>query len=119
MTTGDLSRSKAQVQTAHVTTPWTPDLQLHERSDGSCRLSLVGMAHGDGATLQEARNDLLVRVFDIALMIRAGRFRFSSEFRPPPPEVMEFLWEVGEIAMRGGDIRERVFAVPSPRTAAD
>ena len=37
----------------------------------------------------------------------------SSE-APPDPHWLEFLWELGEIAARGGDIRERIFGSPDP-----
>lgn len=32
---------------------------------------------------------------------------------------LEFVWELGEIAARGGDIRHRVFGSPGPPAALD
>jgi hypothetical protein len=32
---------------------------------------------------------------------------------------LEFLWELGEIATRGGDIRHRLFGSPGPSGALD
>jgi len=97
---------------------WTPELQLHARS-GICRLSLVGVTYGNGETLQEASNDLMARLFDLATAYRAGRYRLSSEFGTPQARVLEFLWEVGEIATRGGDIREHVLGIPAQRIPAE
>jgi hypothetical protein len=101
-----------------VTQPWNPELQLRAE-DGICRLSLVGVTYGNGATLQEAGNDLLVRLFDLAVAFRAGRYRISSETGAPSSEVMAFLWEIGEIAARGGDIRGRVFGIPEQRRPSE
>lgn len=97
---------------------WTPELRLESRG-GACRLSLIGVTYGDGPTLQEAGNDLLVRLFDLALALRAGRFSFPHELGPPDLRVMDFLWEVGELVARGGDIRHHVFGVPEQRRAPD
>ncbi len=97
---------------------WTPDLQLHTKSDG-CRLTLAGVTYGNGRTMQDAANDLLTRLFDLAMAFRSGRFRPSGELGAPDPRMMAFLWEIGEIIGRGGDVRQRVFGVPAPRTAAD
>ena len=46
--------------------PWTPVLSVRKLSHG-CRLSLNGIAHGDGATLQSAADGLVARVLDAAL----------------------------------------------------
>ncbi len=99
-------------------TRWTPELRL-DTPGGICRLSLVGVTYGNGPTLQEASNDLLARLFDVALAVRAGRYRVTSEGGRPDHRVMDFLWEVGEIAIRGGDIRERVFGDPTPAPQTD
>jgi hypothetical protein len=84
---------------------WTPELRLETR-DGQCRLDLAGITYGHGRTLQEAANDLLARVFDLALGLRAG-YRVTS-VAPLDPRVVDFLWEIGEIAIHGGDVRMRV-----------
>jgi hypothetical protein len=96
---------------------WTPDLQL--RTDtGRCRLTLAGVTYGNGDSMQEAANDLLARLFDLATALRAGRFR-PARLGPVDSRVLDFLWELSEIIARGGDIRPRVFAVPAPRAPAD
>jgi hypothetical protein len=89
---------------------WTPSLHLHETA-GRCRLSLGGGAYGDGRTLQEAADDLVVRLLSVAMCLRRGGMTISSE-APPDLHWLEFLWELGEIAARGGDIRERIFGSP-------
>lgn len=89
-------------------TPWTPELRLDTRA-GRCRLTLVGITYGAGASLQEAANDLLVRLHDLAVGLRRGRYRPIAEAGAADPRVVEFLWEIGELTVRGADIRSRVF----------
>jgi hypothetical protein len=89
-------------------TPWTPPLQLDARSD-RCHLTLEGVTYGNGETLQEAGNDLMVRLHDLALGLRRGGHHPSAGVWRTDPRVYSFLWELGEIAANGGDLRERVF----------
>ena len=91
-----------------MTVLWTPPLELRARA-GKCRLSMAGLTYGNGDTMQEAANDLLVRLYDLALALRHGSLRFTSETGRPDEQVLGFLWELGEIAARGGDLRGRVF----------
>ncbi len=101
-----------------MTSTWTPELRLQSLGD-QCRLSLVGVTYGNGATLQEAGNDLLTRLFDLGLAVRGGSLRFGSESGRADPRVMDFLWEIGDLATRGGNLRDRVFGVPEQRPASD
>jgi hypothetical protein len=101
-----------------VTEHWSPELQLHAKADG-CRLTLVGVTYGNGPDLQAASNDLLTRLFDLAVGLRGGRMRPSGDLGASDPRMMSFLWEISEIIARGGDIRDRVFGVPAQRPAAD
>jgi len=101
-----------------MTETWTPELRLYATDDG-CQLRLVGVTYGNGATMQEASNDLLARLFDLATAVRSGQFRTTSELGAPDLRVMDFLWEIGEIVAQGGDIRQRVLDVPAPRQPAD
>jgi hypothetical protein len=87
---------------------WTPELELHQRTD-RCQLCLTGVTTGYGPTMQEAATDLLLRLHDLAVAMRRGGMRFTGETGRPDPRVTGFLWEIGEIVARGGDIRERVF----------
>jgi hypothetical protein len=90
-----------------VSEPWTPRLELRSRPD-ECRLSLVGVTYGHGPTLQEAAADLLVRLHDLAVGVRRGGVRVTAEMGVDP-RVVAFLWELGELTARGGDLRARVF----------
>src|SRR5262245_139789 len=98
--------------------PWSPELRVAER-DGVVRLSLGGIASGSGRSLQEAGNDLLARLFDLAMSLRSGRIRFGAELRPPMPQVLDYLWEVADVASGGGDLRAHVFGAPTPRLPSD
>src|SRR4051812_25892523 len=46
-----------QVQPRSMNEPWTPHLRLEEIG-GRCRLTLQGVTCGEGATMQEAADDL-------------------------------------------------------------
>jgi hypothetical protein len=43
------------------------------------------------------------------MAFRATGIRASSELGPPDLATMDFLYELGEIAAAGGDIRSRLF----------
>jgi hypothetical protein len=88
---------------------WTPALSVHEIG-GRCRLSLGGHAHGDGATLQEAADDLVRRLLALAMSLRSSAgFCVTAEAPGVDVRWFEFLYELGVIAARGGDIRARIF----------
>ena len=84
-----------------------PPLTITE-IDGRVRLHLGGLARGEGMTLQEAADDLIHAVLRLVMAFRSSGFRAAAEFRPDF-ETMDFLYELGEIAAAGGDIRSRVF----------
>ena len=44
-----------------------------------------------------------------AMVLRARGPQASSELGPPDPAALGFLYELGEIAAAGGDIRQRLF----------
>ena len=87
---------------------FTPSFAVTE-SYGTVRLQLRRITHGEGTTLQEAADDLVRRVLALALAFRADGMACSSEAPPDLPAV-NFVYELGEIAAAGGDIRERLFA---------
>jgi hypothetical protein len=91
---------------------WAPSLHLRETA-GRCRLSVGGGPCGEGRTLQEAADDLVGRLLKVALGLRRNGITVSVEM-PPDLHWLEFLWELGEIAERGGDVRERIFGPPDP-----
>jgi hypothetical protein len=83
-----------------------PSLTVTERGD-HVRLQLGGLACGEGTSLQDAADDLIRRLLGLALAVRSTGFRASLEVQPNF-EAMDFLYELGEIAAAGGDIREHV-----------
>ena len=91
---------------------WSPPLHVG-RHGADCRLSLGGLAYGNGETLQDAADDLVHRLLNIAMCTRASGLTVSTE-AAADHRWLEFLWELGEIAARGGDIRHRVFGSTGP-----
>jgi hypothetical protein len=92
-----------------MTEPWTPALSIREVA-GRCRLDLGGQVHGEGATLQEAADDLVRRLLALAMSLRSeAGFRVSTEVPGVDLRWFEYLYELGAIAARGEDIRDRVF----------
>jgi hypothetical protein len=76
---------------------------------GRVRLALGGFAQGEGASLQEAADDLICSILRLVMAFRSSGFKACSEV-PPDFEIMNFLHELGDVAAAGGDIRSRVFA---------
>ena len=85
-----------------------PALSVRE-SAGRCHLTLAGLTYGVGLSLQEAADDLIARLYGIAIGARSSGLRHASELGPPDRNLHEFIWELGELAARGEDIRPRVF----------
>jgi hypothetical protein len=78
-------------------------------SGARVRLDLRGLAHGEGSSLQEAADDLIRRILELALALRSSGCATTRELCPDL-ETMNFLHELGHIAASGGDVRARVFA---------
>jgi hypothetical protein len=92
-----------------MTERWTPALSVQDVA-GRCRLCLGGQVHGEGATLQEAADDLVRRLLAQAMSLRSETgFRVSPDVPGVDLRWLEFLYELGAIAVEGGDIRKRVF----------
>jgi hypothetical protein len=86
-----------------------PTLEVRQVA-GRVRLLLDALAYGEGATLQEAADDLVARVLVLVMAIRSsGIGPISSEVPLPDPALLDFLYELGDVAAAGGDIRERLF----------
>jgi hypothetical protein len=75
---------------------------------GCVRLQLGQFARGEGTTLQEAADDLIHRLLVLVMAVRSSCSSASCEVRPDL-ETMDFLYELGDFAAAGGDIRDRVF----------
>jgi hypothetical protein len=93
-------------------TGWRPPLEVRERG-GRCVLSLGGALQGEGDTLQEAADDLVGRLLKVAFCYRRSGFAPPAELGAFDLRWVEFFWELGELAARGGDVRERALGVPS------
>ena len=85
-----------------------PALSVTEAGGRVC-LDLGGFAQGEGRSLQEAADELIRRILELAMALRSSGCGASRELCPDL-ESMNFLHELGEIAAAGGDIRTRVFA---------
>jgi hypothetical protein len=83
-----------------------PSMSVTETA-GGVRLQLGQFARGEGATLQEAADDLIHRLLGLVMAFRSSGFRASCEVWPDL-ETMDFLYALGEFAACGGDIRTRV-----------
>jgi hypothetical protein len=85
---------------------YRPALTLREQADG-VRLHLGSVAHGDGPSLQKAADDLVQRVLVIAKALRTGGISVSTEVAHDAA-LLNFLWELDELAAAGGDVRPRI-----------
>ena len=85
-----------------------PALTITENGD-RVRLALGGFAQGAGSSLQEAADDLVSSILRLVRAFRSNGFKACPE-ASPDFETMNFLYELGEIAAAGGDIRSRVLA---------
>jgi hypothetical protein len=65
--------------------------------------------YGEGDNLQEAADDLVVRLLNTVMCFRASGFRISAELGPLDHRWLEFLWELSDVAGRGECIRPYVF----------
>jgi hypothetical protein len=89
--------------------PYQPPLEVRQVA-GRVRLLLGGLTYGEGATLQEAADDLVARVLALVMAFRSsGIGPIAGEGPRPDPAMLEYLCELGEIAAGGGDIRGRLF----------
>jgi hypothetical protein len=102
-----LDIARLEIHTAYMA-GYTPHLSVVEL-DGRVRLGLAGFGHADGATLQEAADELVRRVLVIAMAVRAGDVLSRSRECMVDPAQVAFIWELGLIAASGGDIRSRLF----------
>ena len=92
---------------------FTPTLWVAESGD-RVRLGIEGLLSADGPTLQDAADELVTKVLTVALAFRFdGLGGYSSGLGRPNLELVRFIWELGDFAAAGGDIRERLFGPSS------
>jgi hypothetical protein len=85
-----------------------PQLRVSEIG-GRLRLTLAGLADAEGASLQEAGDELVRRVLLIAMAFRSSGIGPISSECVPDPALLSFVFELGDLAASGGDIRPRLF----------
>jgi hypothetical protein len=90
-----------------------PRLRITEIDHG-VRLGLAGFRYVEGATLQEAADELVRRMLVVAMAFRAsGIGPVYSECRADPG-ALDLIWKLGDIAAGGGDIRDYLFGPDVP-----
>ena len=86
---------------------FVPTLTVTRRDTDVC-ISLGALATGRGATLDEAEEDLVRRLRAAAVAVHDYGMLSGTEGPPPDIAALSFLYELGEIAAAGGDIRTRL-----------
>ena len=94
---------------------WVPPLRIRE-THGRVRLGLEGFSDVEGATLQEAADELVAYLLKVAITVRAeGISPPCSEYTADAAQ-LEFLWTLGDLVAAGRDPRELLFGL-NPLTA--
>jgi hypothetical protein len=73
------------------------------------RLTLAGLADAEGPSLQEAADELVRRVLVIAMALRSSGIGPISSECFPDLALLDFVFELGDLAASGSDIRPRLF----------
>jgi hypothetical protein len=74
---------------------------------------LDGFFSAEAPTLQEAADELVRKMLVAVMALRSGGISGLGVVSRPDMALVIFLWELGEIAAAGGDIRERLFGSSS------
>lgn len=91
---------------------FTPTLRIDENA-GVVRLRLDGCFSAEGSTLQDAADELVRKTLVAAMALRSQGISGLRVVGPSGMQLVAFLWELGEIAAAGGDIRDRLFGPSS------
>lgn len=91
----------------------SPPLRISERG-GRVRLALDGFSYAEGETLQEAADELVRRMLVTAMAFRAGGIGLLCSECRPDVRVLDFIWRLGDVGARGGDVRQFLFGPSSP-----
>lgn len=68
------------------------------------RLGVDGLVSADGATLQEAADELVATILGVVKALRSGGIAgMSSELCRPNMDLVKFIWELRELAAAGGE----------------
>jgi hypothetical protein len=77
--------------------------------DGCIRLGLEGLGYVEGGTLQEAADELVTRLLRVAAALRATDVGLMHSECCADPQLLDFMWKLGDHAAAGGDPRELLF----------
>ena len=80
---------------------FTPTLRVGE-VDGRVTLGLDGFFSAEGATLQEAADELVRKMLLAVMALRSGGISGLSAVSRPDMALVVFLWELGEIDVFDG-----------------
>ena len=81
---------------------------------GRVRSAWAVLPTATGPPFQDAADDLVQRLLTYVLAFRASGIRPSLELALLDLPTMDFLYQLGEIAAAGGDIRSRLFGYHHP-----
>jgi hypothetical protein len=87
---------------------FVPSLHVLE-TRGRVRITMPGITHGSGQTLRDAADELVRKVLVMAMAVRSDGIASAGPELRLDPAIHEFIWELGGIAARGHDIRDRLF----------
>jgi hypothetical protein len=90
---------------------FTPSLRVRSDTHG-VRLTIAGVTHATGPTLQDAADELVRKILVILMMFRGGTVAPAGRGCQLDPGIAAFISELGDYAARGGDIRDRLFRSP-------
>lgn len=93
----------------------SPTLRIREIDD-RVRLGFDGFGDVEGASLQEAADELVAHMLRVAVALRANGVGPICSECPADAALLEFVWELGEVAATGGDPRNLLFGA-SPLAA--
>jgi hypothetical protein len=91
---------------------FAPMLRVEE-VPGRVRLILDGLVSAEGLTLQEAADELVGKMLVAVMAFRCSGISGLRVGCRPDMRLVAFLWELDAIVAAGGDIRERLFGMPS------
>jgi hypothetical protein len=94
---------------------YTPELRISE-VEGRVRLGLEGFGDVEGATLQDAADALVEHLLHVASAVREGGIGPLTSECGADPELLAFVWRLGDAAAKGDDPRELLFG-PNPLAA--
>lgn len=72
-------------------------------------MTVAGITHASGPTLQEAADELVRKILVILMAFRGGGIAPAGRGLMLDPAIQGYITELGDYAAGGGDIRDRLF----------